>query len=266
MTVAALANAESEGLDCLIMPGKVVEIGSPTTGLLSKLPVGRGEFVQEGQVIAALNSGVEETSLALAQERVKNTTEIDQTEARLKYLSRQELRLRELFEKKTVSRESLEKAEMERVLAEHELRKAKVNFKLAELDLARAEELLKRRTILSPVSGVIMEQALRVGEYANETSYVMKVAQINPLHVEVYVPLELYQTVRVGSSATVDLKQPLTGHFLAEIEVVDYVMDPASSTFGVRLRLDNPDHTIPTGVKCQLNFNDKQKQLVQQNQ
>ena len=34
--------------------------------------------------------------------------------------------------------------------------------------------------------------------------------------------------------------------------VVDRVADAASSTFGVRLEIPNPDHRIPAGLKCKV--------------
>jgi len=36
--------------------------------------------------------------------------------------------------------------------------------------------------------------------------------------------------------------------------VVDTVIDSASDTFGVRLRLSNPQYVIPAGVRCQIRF------------
>ncbi|MFB3111528.1 MAG: efflux RND transporter periplasmic adaptor subunit, partial [Gemmatimonadales bacterium] len=35
------------------------------------------------------------------------------------------------------------------------------------------------------------------------------------------------------------------------------VIDSASGTFGVRLELPNPDHSIPGGVHCQIQFLDE---------
>ena len=40
----------------------------------------------------------------------------------------------------------------------------------------------------------------------------------------------------------------------AAVSVVDRVVDPASSTFGVRLELPNPDHSIPGGLRCRVRF------------
>jgi multidrug efflux pump subunit AcrA (membrane-fusion protein) len=41
---------------------------------------------------------------------------------------------------------------------------------------------------------------------------------------------------------------------VASVTVVDRIVDPASSTFGVRLELPNADHAIPGGLRCQVRF------------
>jgi hypothetical protein len=52
---------------------------------------------------------------------------------------------------------------------------------------------------------------------------------------------------------------PLGGSYRAVVEVVDPVIDAASGTFGVRLRLPNPDHSIPAGIHCNVEWpGDKQ--------
>jgi hypothetical protein len=47
---------------------------------------------------------------------------------------------------------------------------------------------------------------------------------------------------------------------IAEVVVVDKVIDAASGTYGVRLELANKDHTIPSGLKCKVHFMPQVKQ------
>ena len=49
---------------------------------------------------------------------------------------------------------------------------------------------------------------------------------------------------------------PVGGTYTAEAEVVDPVIDAASDTFGVRLILPNPHHTIPAGIRCTVDWNE----------
>lgn len=78
----------------------------------------------------------------------------------------------------------------------------------------------------------------------------MKLAQINPLNVEVVMPVEIFGTIHVGMTGEVNLEPLIKGRFRARVTVVDRVVDAASGTFGVRLELPNPDFAIPAGIKC----------------
>ena len=48
---------------CLINPKRIVQLGSPVAGLLSEVLVDRGATITAGQVVAKLESSVEEAQL-----------------------------------------------------------------------------------------------------------------------------------------------------------------------------------------------------------
>ncbi|MBX9717079.1 MAG: HlyD family efflux transporter periplasmic adaptor subunit, partial [Burkholderiaceae bacterium] len=77
---------------------------------------------------------------------------------------------------------------------------------------------------------------------------------INPLRVDVVLPVGLFGKLRHGTPATVITEAPLTGTYPATVSVVDRVVDSASGTFRVRLDLPNPKGDIPAGVKCSVQF------------
>jgi membrane fusion protein (multidrug efflux system) len=41
---------------------------------------------------------------------------------------------------------------------------------------------------------------------------------------------------------------------MANVVIVDRVVDAASGTFGVRLTLSNPSNRLPAGLKCRVRF------------
>jgi multidrug efflux pump subunit AcrA (membrane-fusion protein) len=92
------------------------------------------------------------------------------------------------------------------------------------------------------------------GEYAFDQAQLVTVAQLNPLHVEAFVPLSLYQKIRAGMVAEIYPEQPIGGRYQAKVTIVDHVFDAASGTIGVRLELPNPEHKLPAGLKCQAHF------------
>ena len=164
-----------------------------------------------------------------------------------------DLRHAGLYKKKVLPFGQMDEIETNRALAEMQLQEAAENKKLAELEYKRTVEVVNRMTIRSPVNGVVVERYLAPGEYIENQS-VMKLAQIDPLYVEVIIPVTRYASVKAGMHAKVIPEAPVGGLYLAEVKIVDRVVDAASGTFGVRLELPNPDRRLPAGLKCKVIF------------
>ena len=138
----------------------------------------------------------------------------------------------------------MDEAEANRRMSEMQLKEASENKELAELDYKRAAEVVERMTIRSPVDGVVVERFMSPGEYV-EKDPIVKVAQINPLNVEVIIPAAQLLSIKVGMRATVIPEPPVSGRFPAVVTVVDKVVDVASGTFGVRLEFRIPTTVCP---------------------
>ena len=245
--------AEPLVVDGLIEPHKVVEIGSSVAGVLETVDVERGDRVREGQMVAALKSGVEKATLALARARAELDAEISQKEEQLAFRIRRQTRFEQLYQSKAVPFEKMDEAETDRTLAELDLRQAEESRRIAELEMKRAAAILDQRTIRSPISGVVVERYMSPGEYI-EDKPIVKIAQIDPLNVEVILSVEHLGKIRQGSEARVFPQEPVGGSYRAKVTVVDKVVDAASGTFGVRLEMPNPRYRISAGIKCRVEF------------
>ena len=91
------------------------------------------------------------------------------------------------------------------------------------------------------------------GERVDE-EVILRVAQLDPLFVELTLPSERFGSVRPGTKAAVELEMPGDQVYVASVTLMDRVIDPASGTFGVRLELPNPDYAIPSGLHCRVRF------------
>ena len=140
-------------------------------------------------------------------------------------------------------------------IAELQLRQEREAQSLAALELARARVQLARRELRSPIDGTVVQRFHEPGEYV-DAEPVYRIARLDPLHVEVIVPVEYLGRVTPGMSAAVTLTVPdLESRALAAtVERVDAVADAASASYGVRLRLENPDLALPSGVRCRVDF------------
>jgi membrane fusion protein (multidrug efflux system) len=222
--------------------------------VIARLDVDRGDVVRQGQIVGKMEDGVEAAVLALARARATNEYAVKSAEARVQFLRRKHGRLDDLHTKFISSLAALEEAAAEAQVAEQQLKEAHLNRELARLDVLHAEEVLNQRALRSPIDGVVVERLLVPGEYRNDQSPVLTLAQIDPLRVEVFVPTAHFGQIRVGSKAEVRPEQPIGGIHVATVTVVDHVLDAASGTFGVRLTLPNPQLVLPAGIHCKVTF------------
>jgi multidrug efflux pump subunit AcrA (membrane-fusion protein) len=207
----------AESLDCLIEPSELVDIGSSVTGLLGAVIVERSEFVSAGQVVAELEATVEQEAVQVARARAAMDGVLRAREASVALGERREL---------------------------------------ASLELSQALAVLDRRTIRSPITGVVVERLMTKGERVDEET-ILRIAQIDPLSVEVILPSALFGTIEPGDRAAILPEFPGDEVHVASVSLVDRVIDAASGTFGVRLELPNSDHAIPGGLHCQVRFLDE---------
>jgi multidrug efflux pump subunit AcrA (membrane-fusion protein) len=134
-----------------------------------------------------------------------------------------------------------------------DLQQAIESQQIAKLEMERAAAVLDQRTVRSPITGVVVERYMSPGEYVEDRP-ILKIAQIDPLNVEVILSVEHLGKIREGMTAEVLPQEPVGGSYKARVKVVDKVVDAASGTFGVRLELPNPQYRISAGIKCNVAF------------
>jgi RND family efflux transporter MFP subunit len=255
VSVAQDGRPDSVGeFDCVIEPKLMIKLGNTETGIVESVQVDRDKAVKKGEIVAKLDSELQRIALDLAQIKAGNLTDIESESARLVYRTTEASRASTLFDKGTGTAKNRDEASTERDLAGLALAKAKLEHNMAELEVEQAQARLDRRFIRSPVDGVVADVTIKPGEYAYEQAPLMTIAELDPLYVKVFVPVRFYRQVHVGSVGEVTPEAPIGGVYRAQVTVVDRVFDAASSTFGVRLELANPDYALPGGLRCRVRF------------
>lgn len=254
--VCAAPPAVAAEHDCMIEARQTVEIRSSVEAVIESVKVKRGDFVSKSQVIVTLESGPERAALALANQRAVALGDIKVSEARVEITRKKLQRADELFKQNFVSANARDEAEADYKLASEELLRAREAQRLAELEAQRSAEVLALRTIRSPVNGVVVEVMRKPGEFGAITfkDPILKLAEIDPLHVEAILPASMYGKLKRGQRAIVELEPSIGGRYETTVAVVDPVIDAASGTLGVRMLLPNRKGTIPAGVRCRVQF------------
>jgi RND family efflux transporter MFP subunit len=238
---------------CVIKPSAEISIGTPVEGLIHTVPVERGDWVTKGQVILTLESSLEEATVALAKAKADAEEMLKSSQLKVGFSSRKLERALDLIKNNSIAQHDVDEAQTEKALADMSYQEASENKRLAMLELNRAMASLNLRTIRSPINGVVVDRLLSPGELARQTP-VMKLAQVDPLRVEVYAPLSLLGKLKTGMKADVRPEGKGQPVYQAKIVVVNRVVDSASGTFGVRLEIPNPNNAIAAGLACTVDF------------
>ena len=118
-----------ELFDCVIEPHARIKIGSPASGVIGSVRVKRSDFVKSNQVLAELESSVEQASVELANGRAEMRGEIQAREAADKYGRRAVDRQTVLYSQSALSQQSMDETEFEADVAAAQLRQAMDNQK-----------------------------------------------------------------------------------------------------------------------------------------
>ncbi|RUR31851.1 efflux RND transporter periplasmic adaptor subunit [Vreelandella andesensis] len=224
LVVPSISQADIQAVSCLVGPSKSATLSSGVPGLLETIDVQRGEEVEREQVLFSLNSNVEEASLALESARVA-------------------------FAQRTLQRNQrlIERG----ILSESERDEMDTELSIARLQADLAEARIADRIIQAPFPGIISSLESEEGEYIDNTP-VMQLVQIDPLELELVLPLSAFGRFSVGDVIDIELVEPVGESMPAEITSIDRFIDPSSGTFVIYLALNNTDNVIPPGINCRL--------------
>ncbi|MEJ7935485.1 efflux RND transporter periplasmic adaptor subunit [Sphingobium sp. AN558] len=239
--------------DCLIEPSQVIRVNSGVEGVIQAIYVDRGDAVRSGQVVAQLRSDVDRATAAAASARAANGYSVRAAASRAAYLASVKQRSEAI--EKYLARDAVEEAQANARAADEERGAAAQNQRVAQLEYVQSQTVLAEKTVRSPISGIVTERAMSVGEYRGASaSHILTIAKVDPLNVEVFAPIAQLNGVHVGDQVTILPEQPVGGKYLARIKIIDRVFDAASGTFGMRLELPNPGNRLPAGLRCRIDI------------
>lgn len=243
----------AQPLGCLIEAERTADIGSQVVGIIESIAVERGDSVKKGQTLALLKAQPERAAVALAKARQEAEGEVRAAEAAARFAAQQLARNEDLLKRNFLSHNAVDQARADAEVARQKLAQAQENRRVASNEVEYSRAQLSQRTIVSPFDGVVTERYLAPGERV-EDKPILRVAQVDPLRVQVVAPISLYGQIKPGDSAHIVPELPGATSVRAIVARVDKVIDPASNTFRTLLRLDNPAHALPAGLRCRADF------------
>jgi len=254
-SVAVSQSDRAEEFDGRIEPSRSVLVAAPKDGILAAVHVDVGDVVTVGQELARLNSQSDELYLALAEQRLASTADDARARATMAEVDARIARREPLIDDELIPEVEREELRQRRVQAEIDVQAAAEARRLNELERDRARYEVERDRLCAPISGVVVERLLSGGEGVERSrSGIVRLSALDPLRIEVALPLRLLHRLHVGDPAWVRTELDSKESREARVLSIARSVDTASATFLVRLELDNRDLALPEGLRCQVRF------------
>ena len=255
--IATEACAQNEAsatvIDGFTEPFRRIELSSDETGAIASLSVAEGDRVNTSQVVARLDSRVQEIQLEIAEKIAASTSERIAAGKSLKKRQAISQRLQQLHSQGHASETEIIRADLELSIAESRYNTTIEEAKIREIEVKRANIQLQRRTITVPFPGLIAKIHRREGEFLSPIHpEVCTIVQVDKLLATFNVTSEEARGFVVGQRHELRLGNGET--VSAEVFLVGVETDPQSGTVIVKFVIDNFDYRIRSGENVTLSI------------
>ena len=272
LLAASLLAADEKPLviDSVLKSAGEVEVPAAEAGVLTEVLAREGKFVQEGDSLGRIH----DTDVKLAYERARLEAEIAKRKvdndlaiqaakksvdvARAEY-SRSVETNKEY--PKTVSQSELdrqrlmvERGELEAQQAILDQQEAKLKLEISLRECALAEEHLRKRHIIAPLGGMVVDVPHEKGEWVQPGETIARILRMDVLRAEGFLPAGKASLDLIGKKVVLTVTdEAFAGkEFPGEIVFVSPEIDPLNSQVRVWAEVKNVDMKLRPGLQATL--------------
>ncbi len=220
-TVAKNAvNASYNGTATLIADHEA-QVASKATGVLMKVLVEEGMTVHEGQLLAELDNSSATAAVAQAE------AQMNKADATFQYAEQ------------SIKKQLISKREYDQ--ANFDMQTQKAALQTARLQLAYTR-------IVAPVSGVIAERSVKVGNLIQVNQNLFRIVGMDPLQAVLNVPERQLGILKAGQVVQLEADALPGKQFTGNILRIAPTVDAASGTFRVTCQFRDKTATLKPGM------------------
>ncbi len=221
-------------------------LASEVAGVIDNVNVKEGQRVKKGELLATLNSDL------LSNEILSKEGALKQARAQYEKIQKDFSRFKTLYESESVSFKEYEDA-----LFDMQAQKGNMESISYALELLKTQK--RKKSIIAPYDGVILQKLLSQGEWVNAGAGVFNIAKITPLEATFEVPFAILRALKVGDSLKVRIANQM---YNAKISAKIPLGDTKARTFPVKLAIDDPKQELIEGLEVRASFDVKSDESV----
>lgn len=202
-----------------------VSVTPLVSGQIVDLPTTSGTVIEKGAVLAQLDSENEQLSLDKAK------------------LAAEDLRAKAKRAEGLLAK---------RLVSPVEVDTARTALSAAELAVREAQLNLDRRTITSPIAGIVGIVTANVGDYVTNQSPIVTIDDRRKIVVEYFVPERFATAINMGAAIEASSVARPGKIFSGKVVAIDNRIDIASRTLRIRAEVENQEDILRAGMAFQV--------------
>jgi len=239
--------AQTVSANGTLNPVVLVSVGTQVSGTVKRLYADFNERVKQGQILMELDASLFQAQVRQSEANVANA------EAALELAAANEARTRGLYAKEYVSKQELDQTTQA-------LKSARAQVALARAQLAKDRTNLGYSIIRSPVSGVVVDRTVDVGQTVAasfQTPTLFKIAQdLRKMQIDSSFAEADVGNIRQGQSVRFTVDAFPNRSFRAAVRQVR--LNPTTQqnvvTYDVVVAVDNPEQVLMPGMTAYVNI------------
>jgi HlyD family secretion protein len=239
--------SQSVSANGTINPVTLVSVGTQVSGIVNKLYVDFNDKVTKGQVLLELDD-----SLLKAQIE-QSRANVNSAQASLDLAQANEARNRSLYAQDFVAKQDLD-------TSVQALKSARAQLEVARAQLKRDQTNLGYSIIRSPVSGVVVDREIDVGQTVAssfQTPMLIKIAQdLSKMQIDTTFAEADIGNIKVGQTAKFSVDAFPDRNFEGVVKQVRLNATTTSNvvTYDVVISVDNPNQILLPGMTAYVNI------------
>ncbi len=230
-----------------INPVTLVSVGTQVSGTVKKLYVDFNSKVEKGQILLELDDAL------LAAQQKQSVANVQNADASLELATANEARMRNLFTQEYVSKQELDTAVQAKKSAEAQL-------KLAQATVEKDRTTLAYSVIRSPVSGVVVDRSVDVGQTVAaslQTPTLFKIAQdLSRMQIDANFAEADIGNIRVDQAVRFTVDAFPNQSFKGVVKLIRLNPTTVSNvvTYDAVINVDNPEQILLPGMTAYVNI------------
>ncbi|MFK7752892.1 MAG: efflux RND transporter periplasmic adaptor subunit [Sedimentitalea sp.] len=240
----------AQSVSAILEPGAFTEIRTTVTGRIAQIVVQEGAIVREGDLLATIDSRVQQARVELAEIVAASTAATERADIAIRQAADLRKRVASARAKGAAQKWEVTQSELAVELAEADRNVTLESIARNQSQLALERATLSEFSMVAPYAGTVLQIHVDPGAIVEPETTVMDVAKLDHLIATAFVPVDWLADLDVGARLSARIARG--GSVVATVRSIDPRIDPASLSVRVTLEIDNRDGLLLAGSAIEI--------------